>query len=253
MDKNDVVLKPRNTAGNDEPDVNGGGEEIRDQVAGFMEAWGIPGVAPFAFCIFFSKLVAYTFLYCLPFYISHKVIGGEYLSDLTVRMLSSLFDVSEVFGGILAGHISDHLDARAITASSFMYCAIPALFLYHAYGSISLFCNAAPMIATSLFLNRPYALITTAISANLGTHGSLKGNSRALATVTGIIDETGSVGAAIRPHLTGCLSSRSLDSVFIMLMVAALIAGLLLTKLVIAEVKVKLRTRSSSSLEESLI
>ncbi|KAK8947531.1 putative glycerol-3-phosphate transporter 1 [Platanthera guangdongensis] len=253
MDKNDAVLKPRNTAGNDEPDVNGGGEEIRDQAVGFMEAWGIPGVAPFAFCLFFSKLVAYTFLYWLPFYISHKAIGGEYLSDSTAGMLSSLFDVGGVFGGILAGHVSDHLDARAITAASFMYCAIPALFLYHAYGSISLFCNAALMIAAGLFVNGPYALITTAVSADLGTHGSLKGNSRALATVTGIIDATGSVGAAIGPLLTGYLSSRSWDSVFIMLMLAALIAGLLLTKLVIAEVKVKLRTRSSSSLEESLI
>lgn len=38
---------------------------------GFLEAWKIPGVAPFAFCLFFSKLVAYTFLYWLPFYIRH--------------------------------------------------------------------------------------------------------------------------------------------------------------------------------------
>lgn len=253
VDKNDVVLKPRNNAGNDEPVVGGSGEEIRDQAVGFMEAWGIPGVAPFAFCLFFSKLVAYTFLYWLPFYISHRAIGGEYLSDSTAGMLSSLFDVGGVFGGILAGHISDHLDARAITAASFMYCAIPILFLYHAYGSISLFWNAALMITAGLFVNGPYALITTAVSADLGTHGSLKGNSRALATVTGIIDATGSVGAAIGPLLTGYLSSRSWDSVFVMLMVAALIAGLLLTKLVIAEVKAKLSTRSSSSLEESLI
>lgn len=38
---------------------------------GFLEAWKLPGVAPFAFCLFFSKLVAYTFLYWLPFYIRH--------------------------------------------------------------------------------------------------------------------------------------------------------------------------------------
>lgn len=38
---------------------------------GFLEAWRLPGVAPFAFCLFFSKLVAYTFLYWLPFYIRH--------------------------------------------------------------------------------------------------------------------------------------------------------------------------------------
>lgn len=36
---------------------------------GFLEAWRIPGVATFALCLFFSKLVAYTFLYWLPFYI----------------------------------------------------------------------------------------------------------------------------------------------------------------------------------------
>jgi len=38
---------------------------------GFLEAWKLPGVASFAFCLFFSKLVAYTFLYWLPYYIKH--------------------------------------------------------------------------------------------------------------------------------------------------------------------------------------
>lgn len=41
------------------------------EAIGFLEAWGLPGVASFAFCLFFSKLVAYTFLYWLPFYIRH--------------------------------------------------------------------------------------------------------------------------------------------------------------------------------------
>lgn len=45
--------------------------EEKESAVGFIEAWKIPGVAPFAFCLFFAKLVAYTFLYWLPFYISH--------------------------------------------------------------------------------------------------------------------------------------------------------------------------------------
>lgn len=45
--------------------------ELNKKAVGFIEAWKIPGVAPFAFCLFFCKLVAYTFLYWLPFYISH--------------------------------------------------------------------------------------------------------------------------------------------------------------------------------------
>lgn len=49
------------------------------------------------------------------------------------------------------------------------------------------------MIAGAL-VNGPYALITTAVSAELGTHESLHGNSKALATVTAIIDGTGSIG-----------------------------------------------------------
>ncbi|KAF5186062.1 Glycerol-3-phosphate transporter, partial [Thalictrum thalictroides] len=46
------------------------GKDVKEKAVGFLEAWKIPGVAPFAMCLFFSKLVAYTFLYWLPFYIS---------------------------------------------------------------------------------------------------------------------------------------------------------------------------------------
>lgn len=244
--------------------------EVKDQAVGFIEAWRIPGVAPFALCLFFAKLVAYTFLYWLPFYISHTgnfkfpccfelvsclsncvidlhlvfthvaAIDGKYLSSEAAGNLSTLFDVGGVLGGILAGHISDRLDARAITAASFMYCAIPALFLYRSYGSTSLTVNIILMFITGMFVNGPYALITTAVSADLGTHSSLRGNSRALATVTAIIDGTGSVGAAIGPLLTGYISAKSWSAVFTMLMGAALIAGLLLTRLVVAEVAAKI-------------
>ena len=143
-------------------------------------------------------------------------------------------------GGILAGHISDRLGARAITAASFMYCAILALFFYRSYGSVSLPVNVVLMFITGMFVNGPYALITTAVSADLGTHSSLEGDSRALATVTAIIDGTGSVGAALGPLLTGYISAKSWSAVFTMLMASALVAGLLLTRLVVAEVAAKI-------------
>lgn len=161
--------------------------------------------------------------------------------------LSTLFDIGGVVGGILAGHISDHLDARAITAASFMYSAIPALFFYRIYGSVSLFWSITLMFICGMFVNGPYALITTAVSADLGTHSSLNGNSRALATVTAIIDGTGSVGAAIGPLLTGYISAKSWNWVFSMLMMAALVAGLLLTRLVTDEVAAKIRAQRSQA------
>uniref|UniRef100_A0A0A9E888 Major facilitator superfamily (MFS) profile domain-containing protein n=1 Tax=Arundo donax TaxID=35708 RepID=A0A0A9E888_ARUDO len=217
--------------------------EAKEKAVGFIEAWRIPGVAPFALCLFFCKLVAYTFLYWLPFYISHTAIGGQYLSDSSAGVLSTLFDVGGVVGGILTGHISDHLDARALTAASFTFSAIPALFFYRIYGSVSLTWNIALMFVTGMLVNGPYALITTAVSADLGTHSSLNGNSRALATVTAIIDGTGSIGAAVGPLLTGYISAKSWSAVFTMLMASALVAGLLLSRLVVAEVVAKMESR----------
>lgn len=181
--------------------------------------------------------------YVLP-QLHDAVIGGEYLSEETSGNLSTLFDVGGVVGGILAGYVSDQLDGRAITAAGFIYLAIPALFLYRIYGHISMTINVILMFISGVFVNGPFALITTAVSADLGTHKSLKGNARALATVTAIIDGTGSVGAAIGPVLTGYISAISWDAVFYMLMTAAFISGLLLTKLIIAEVKAIL-SRSS--------
>ncbi|KAF2311715.1 hypothetical protein GH714_026339 [Hevea brasiliensis] len=239
---------PRKTGEEVRMPLLGSNSEVKETAVGFIQAWKIPGVAPFALCLFFTKLVAYTFLYWLPFYISHTAIDGKYLSSGAAGNLSTLFDVGGVIGGILAGHMSDRLDARAITAASFMYCAIPALFLYRSYGHISLAVNIALMLITGMFVNGPYALITTAVSADLGTHSSLKENSRALATVTAIIDGTGSVGAAIGPLLTGYISAFSWSAVFTMLMGAALIAGLLLTRLVIAELVAKMaESRSQTS------
>ncbi|KAG8065661.1 hypothetical protein GUJ93_ZPchr0004g39180 [Zizania palustris] len=219
-----------------------GRPDAKEKAVGFIQAWRIPGVAPFALCLFFCKLVAYTFLYWLPFYISHTAIGGKYLSDSAAGALSTLFDVGGVVGGILAGHISDRLDARALTAASFTFSAIPALFFYRIYGSVSLYWDIALMFVTGMLVNGPYALITTAVSADLGTHSSLNGNSRALATVTAIIDGTGSIGAAVGPLLTGYISAKSWSGVFTMLMASALIAGLLLSRLVMAEVAAKIES-----------
>ncbi|CAL9104577.1 unnamed protein product [Musa textilis] len=203
---------------------------------GIAKAILIPGVIPFALCLFFSKLVAYTFLYWLPFYLSHTAIGGEYLSVKSAGNLSTLFDVGGIIGGILAGFISDQLNARATTAATFMYLAIPSLYAYHTYGGISRSVNIMLMMITGLFVNGPYALITTAVSADLGTHSSLKGDSRALATVTAIIDGTGSVGAALGPLVTGFLSRHGWSLVFKMLMFGALVAGAFLFVLVRVEI-----------------
>ncbi|KAK2646625.1 hypothetical protein Ddye_021820 [Dipteronia dyeriana] len=207
---------------------------------GFLQAWRLPGVAPFSFCLFFSKLVAYTFLYWLPFYLRHTGVAGKQLTHKTAGILSIIFDFGGVLGGILAGLISDLIEARAVTSVAFLLLSIPSLILYRAYGSLSMVSNIALMFLSGLLVNAPYSLITTAVAADLGTQDSIKGNSRALATVTAIIDGTGSVGAALGPLLAGYISTRGWNSVFLMLIVSILLAALLLICVAKTEIRQKL-------------
>lgn len=207
---------------------------------GFLDAWRLPNVASFAFCLFFSKLVAYTFLYWLPFYIRETDVAGVHLSHKTAGILSTIFDVGGVVGGISAGYMSDMIEARGVTSVLFLLLSIPTLIFYRLYGSISMFTNIALMFASGLLVNGPYSLITTAVAADLGTQSTNSGSSRALATVTAIIDGTGSVGAALGPLLAGYISTRGWNSVFLMLIISISIAGCLLIHVVINEIKGKL-------------
>ncbi|GMH04594.1 hypothetical protein Nepgr_006434 [Nepenthes gracilis] len=220
---------------------------------GFLAAWRLPGVVSFAFCLFFSKLVAYTFLYWLPFYIRHTAVAGEHLSHKSAGMLSTIFDVGGVTGGILAGHISDKIEARAVTSVLFLSFSIPALLLYHVYGSISMFINVGLMFLSGLLVNGPYSLITTAVATDLGTNSTSEGNSRALATITAIIDGTGSIGAAIGPLLAGYISARGWNGVFAMLIMSNFIAGLFLVRVVKSEIEEKTIQRKWFWLDRTVV
>ncbi|CAI5985604.1 unnamed protein product [Closterium sp. NIES-64] len=324
--------------------ARGGG----DRAVGFLEAWRIPGVAAFALCLFFAKLVAYTFLYWLPFFISctaggihvsilaailhqlHRWVGvrayregeafalclffvklvaytflywlpffisrtgerqaptmqgkgrggslawrrllyclpsfisctgksgsavytkieGRYLSDAQSGIMSTVFDVGGVVGGILAGHLADQTAARATVSASFLLLAAPALAAYFLLGGLSLWVNILLLSLSGVLVNGPYALITCAVSADLGQHKSLQGNARALATVTAIIDGTGSVGAALGPFITGFISQlggggggigggglSGWGAVFVMLGVSLVAAVLCIGGLVVEEVR----------------
>ncbi|XP_049883808.1 glucose-6-phosphate exchanger SLC37A2 [Pectinophora gossypiella] len=197
----------------------------------------IPGVMEFSLSLFFAKLVSYTFLYWLPLYIATS-------TNLTPKQsgeLSTVFDAGGVAGAIVAGVLADLTTCPGLVCLAFYALCAPALFAYQTYGAISYGVNVCLLVTTGVLVNGPYALITTAVSAELGTHSSLAGNSQALATVTAIIDGTGSVGAAIGPMLAGVVSSAgSWSHVFYMLIACNVFALLTLTRIVRSEI-LKLR------------
>ncbi|XP_046504152.1 glucose-6-phosphate exchanger SLC37A1 isoform X4 [Equus quagga] len=186
------------------------------------------GVIEFSLCLLFAKLVSYTFLFWLPLYITNV----DHLDAQKAGELSTLFDVGGIFGGILAGVISDRLEKRASTCGLMLLLAAPTLYIFSTISKMGLEATIAMLLLSGALVSGPYALITTAVSADLGTHKSLKGNSHALATVTAIIDGTGSVGAALGPLLAGLLSPSGWNNVFYMLMFADACALLFLIRLI---------------------
>lgn len=205
----------------------------RKKAITFLDALKIPGVVEFSLCLFFSKLVSYTFLFWLPRYLAYATGVGSQES----AYLSIAFDVGGILGGVAAGLISDHTGSSAITCVIFLALAIPSLFIFEAYGNISQVANILLQLLSGGLVNGPYALITTAVSAELGTHKSIKSNSKALSTVTAIIDGTGSVGAAVGPLIGGMLSDVSWTYVFQIMMLADFFALLSLLRIALKEAR----------------
>eukprot|EP00042_Codosiga_hollandica_P049118 m.564470 g.564470 ORF g.564470 m.564470 type:complete len:543 (+) comp57814_c0_seq64:87-1715(+) len=198
------------------------------------QALFIPGVLWFAVCLFFVKLISYTFLNWLPYYVENTSIQGRYLSESDAAALSSLFDVGGIVGGIVLGYICDRSRMPATICCCALYASTLALFFYRAYGSVNYGLNVVLLLLSGSLIYGPYCLITTAVSADLGSHESLRGNQKAMALVSAIIDGTGSLGAALGPFLAGVLPTWT--ALFVFLVLSALIAASCLVRMARREV-----------------
>lgn len=158
--------------------------EPTSDAIGFMGALRIPGVVEYSLCLFFSKLVSYTFLYWLPLYIQSSSewirwfdidfqvnftlfcpasLGASHSADL-----STMFDVGGIVGAIAAGVLSDYTGMSACTCAGMLIFAIPLLIVYQTFGTTSLAINIFLLFIVGIVVNGPYALITTSVSTELG-------------------------------------------------------------------------------------
>ena len=200
-----------------------------------MRALCVPGLIEFAFCLFFCKLVAYTFIYWGPTYVAH---GGLDAAD--AARYSSFLDYGGIIGGVGAGFIADRLKSQALVAFGCLIGGIVALYIFRVFTANidedHLLEYKLLMMMVGMFVNAPYALITTAVSADLGT--TTKGDADLMATVTGIIDGTGSIGAAIQGALIAWVSSTyGWTTVFYLLMAFLAASALCLVRLVFRDSK----------------
>uniref|UniRef100_A0A8C9L7Z6 Sugar phosphate exchanger 3 n=1 Tax=Pavo cristatus TaxID=9049 RepID=A0A8C9L7Z6_PAVCR len=111
--------------------------------------------------------------------------------------------------------------------------------------------NAVIMTITGFFIGGPSNMISSAISADLGRQDLVRGSSEALATVTGIVDGTGSIGAAVGQYLVSLIQENlgwMWVFYFFILMTSSTI--LFISPLIVREIRLLLHERRLRMLAE---
>lgn len=170
-------------------------EDQGPQAISFVDAFKIPMVANYAFAFGFFKLVNYCLFFWLPYFLS------LHFDDITANLIASLYSVGMMPGGIIVGYVSDIFGGRrALVIGVFMGLLICCLAIFAKFSEsedlnpgILLFMLAC----MGILVGGPNNIITSAVAADLASHPSVRGSSKSLGTVTGLINGCGSFTASV--------------------------------------------------------
>lgn len=169
-------------------------EDQGPQAISFIDAFKIPMVANYAFAFGFFKLVNYCLFFWLPYFLS------LHFDDITANLIASLYSVGMMPGGIIVGYVSDLFGGRrALVIGVFMGFLIVFLAIFAKFSEAE---NLNPGIllfmlaCMGILVGGPNNIITSAVAADLASHPSVRGSSKSLGTVTGLINGCGSFTAS---------------------------------------------------------
>lgn len=149
-------------------------------------------------------------MFWLPYYLSNNLS----ISKSVIGDMASLYDIGGILGSCIAGWLTDRLGSRTLVIVPCLISSLPILLsfriipdaLWGIYFILIPFCG--------FLVGSSANLISSAVAADLATNEESPISDEALATVTGIIDGTGSVGAGIGQLVIGCLALWGWDMVF---------------------------------------
>mmetsp|Transcript_12540 Transcript_12540/g.33580 ORF Transcript_12540/g.33580 Transcript_12540/m.33580 type:complete len:226 (+) Transcript_12540:780-1457(+) len=168
-----------------------------------MQALMIPNVLGYALAFGFFKFVNYAMFFWLPFFLSN------HFDPQSANVISSLYSVGMMPGGVIVGFVSDLYDGRrACVIATFMCMLAPLLWVFAMFSA-----DMNPILllvllgVMGILVGGPNNIITSAVAADLADHPSIGGNTRVLGTVTGIINGSGSITAAFGLMVIGPLQN----------------------------------------------
>jgi len=220
------------------------------QVVTFCEAWKIRNVLIYALSYASFKSVNYTMFFWLPLLLKQK--PSIDFSDALSNQVSMLYNWGGILGGWICGILADHVGrfGPPTTILGFMSVA-PIFFL--SLPNISKTAIQMTVFISGVLVGGPCNLISSAITADLSRNDKLSGNKQSLSTITGIIDGTASIGAALTQGAIGYFSdSVGWTTCLWILSLLTLLGSVLITPNAIREIS-ELRRERKQKLEEGAI
>lgn len=169
-------------------------EDAGPQAISFIGAFKIPMVANYACAFGFFKLVNYCLFFWLPYFL------GKRFDPVTANLVASLYSVGMMPGGIIVGYVSDLFGGRrALVIGVFMGILIVFLGFFAKISEseeTSTVVLLVMLACMGILVGGPNNIITSAVAADLSSHPSVRGSSKTLGTITGLINGCGSFTAS---------------------------------------------------------
>ncbi|CAL4075784.1 unnamed protein product, partial [Meganyctiphanes norvegica] len=189
--------------------------EDTDKAISIFAALKIPGVVEFSLCLFFAKLVAYTFLFWLPMYIKHSTY---YIHETNVALATSL-TVRGSVGGILVGTANPLGVTTANTCCGVYVCGFHMHSCFCTMETTSATVEYLRIEITNLFAD-PHTLILSNVTSGL-THYTLyswSAKSLVIGTMSALIMRAGAAGAAVKLLITDLLKEMHISYFLFMIL-----------------------------------
>jgi sugar phosphate permease len=167
-------------------------------------------------CYFCIKLIRYSLLFWLPYYL-HTSAGFDTAKS---GYLSISFELGGVIGAVGLGHLSDRFGGTRSQAALWSLLGLAAaLLLYARLGTAGPLAHFAAMMLIGVLLFGPDALLSGAAAQDAG-------GPHAAATAVGIVNGLGSAGALLQGALTvGVQQAFGWNALFYVFVGLALLAA----------------------------
>jgi sugar phosphate permease len=176
----------------------------------------MPALYSYGACYFCIKLIRYSLLFWLPYYL-HTAAGFD---EVASGYLSTAFEIGGVVGTVVIGYASDRFaQARPRVAALSLVALACALLVYARVISHDAIWHFASLALIGALLFGPDALLSGAAAQDLA-------GSAGAATAVGLVNGIGSVGALLQGALTvGVQRAAGWDALFYVFVGLALAAA----------------------------